>query len=54
MSILEFFSGKRNPKRIKITRTDSGNQWMVKKGYQILYIGTKKKCEIYMENTLLM
>lgn len=54
MSILEFFSGNRNPKRIRITKTESGKEWMVKKGYKILYIGSKKKCEKYMENALLM
>ncbi len=28
---------------MKVTKTDSGNQWMVKKGYRILYIGSKEE-----------
>ncbi|MEQ8904689.1 hypothetical protein [Ekhidna sp.] len=54
MSILDFFSGKRNQNRIKITKTETGDKWMVKKGYRILYIGSKRKCEKYLENALLM
>ncbi|MEQ9467491.1 MAG: hypothetical protein RLN88_08770 [Ekhidna sp.] len=53
MSILDLFSGKRNSSRIKLVKADSG-EWMVKKGHRTLYVGSKRKCELYLENTLMM
>ncbi|MEQ9405551.1 MAG: hypothetical protein RIM99_18325 [Cyclobacteriaceae bacterium] len=43
--LFKFFSQDKN--RLRIQKSDSGS-WMVKKGFSILYIGTKEKCQIYM------
>ncbi len=32
---------------LKLTKSDSG-EWMVKKNLKILYIGSKEKCQTYM------
>ena len=34
--------------RIKLQKTKEAGVFMVKKGFSILYIGSKEKCEIYM------
>lgn len=34
--------------RIKIQKTKEEEIFMVKKGFSILYIGSKEKCEVYM------
>lgn len=39
--------------RIKLTRDASGD-WMVKKNLQILYIGSKEKCQTYMNQMQLI
>jgi hypothetical protein len=33
--------------KIKLSKADSG-EWMVKKNLKILYIGSKEKCQTYM------
>ena len=44
--------GKRNDKdRIRLTKSQTGD-WMVKKGFSILYIGSREKCETFMKKTL--
>ena len=40
--------GKRDKNQIKLTKSDSGD-WMVQKGYSILYIGSKEKCETFIK-----
>ena len=35
--------------QLKIRKDDAGKDWVVKKGYSILYIGTKEKCKIFMD-----
>jgi len=37
----------KDPDRLRIQKSDSGT-WTVQKGLSILYIGTKEKCQIYM------
>jgi hypothetical protein len=34
--------------RLKLSKSEGGDEWMVKKGYSILYIGTKEKCKLFM------
>ena len=40
--------GKKDKNQIKLTKSDTGD-WMVQKGYSILYIGSKEKCETFMK-----
>lgn len=35
-------------KRIRLQKTKEAGVYIVKKGFSILYIGSKEKCEIYM------
>lgn len=35
----------------KLERTDDG-QWMVTRKFHILYMGTKEKCKLYIDNQL--
>ena len=44
------FNYKKNDNNVKLAKSDSGD-WMVKKGFSILYIGTKEKCETFMKTT---
>jgi hypothetical protein len=44
--LLKLFTQDKN--RLKIQRTNEAGIYMVKKGFSILYIGTKEKCMIYM------
>ena len=32
---------------LKIEKSEIGEEWQVKKGFNILYIGSKEKCEIF-------
>jgi hypothetical protein len=34
--------------RIRLQKTKEAGVYMVKKGFSILYIGSKEKCEVYM------
>lgn len=36
---------------LNLERTDDG-QWMVTKKFSILYMGTKEKCELFIQNHL--
>ncbi len=51
MNIFRLFSKKVSKDKIQLTKSQSGD-WMVKKGYSILYIGSREKCEIFMKQTL--
>lgn len=51
MSILSSFSGRHNKNRIKLSKAE--NNWLVKKGQSILYMGSKEKCEKFLEYHLI-
>jgi acid phosphatase class B len=53
MDILSLFSGRHNKNRIRLTKSVSGENWTVKKGHSILYIGSREKCEKYLEHHLI-
>ncbi|SNT28031.1 hypothetical protein SAMN05421640_3144 [Ekhidna lutea] len=44
MNLFKLFAKKDS---IKMAKTDSG-EWIVKKNLKILYIGSKEKCQTYM------
>lgn len=48
MTLRRLFSNKPDEEKLKLSKTESGDEWMVKKGYSILYIGTKEKCKLFM------
>ncbi|MEM6642632.1 MAG: hypothetical protein AAF616_06605 [Bacteroidota bacterium] len=48
---MSLFSFKKKNDGIKLAKSESGD-WMVKKGFSILYIGTREKCELFMKQTL--
>ena len=48
MGIFSFLSGKKNDDQIRLTKSETGD-WVVKKGFSILYIGSKEKCETFMK-----
>ena len=50
MNLFRIFA-KRDSERIRLTKSQTGD-WMVKKGFSILYIGSKEKCQIFMKQTL--
>lgn len=45
------FNFKKSGDSVKLKKSDSGD-WMVQKGFSILYIGTKEKCETFIKQTL--
>ncbi len=47
------FSFKKNDNSVRLAKTETGD-WMVKKGFSILYIGTKEKCETFMKTSQLV
>ncbi len=53
MEILSLFSERANNNRIRLSKSKTGDGWMVKKGYSILYIGSKEKCEKFLEHYLI-
>ncbi len=44
------FNFKKDINALKLAKSDTGD-WMVKKGFSILYIGSKEKCERFMSQT---
>lgn len=50
MNLFRLFA-KRDDK-MRIQKSETGGDWMVKKGYSILYIGSKEKCQTYMRRGL--
>lgn len=52
MNILNVFTRKHDKNSIKLTKSKTGDDWMVKRGYSILYIGSKEKCTTFMEHGL--
>lgn len=52
MNFVKALFGKtENESQLKLKK-ESGNEWVVKKGSRVLYIGTKEKCETYMSNAM--
>ncbi len=46
--IFDFLKQRRNKRSgLKLRRSVTG-EWSVKKGYRTLYIGTREKCEFFM------
>ncbi len=52
MNILNVFTRKQDNNSIKLIKSKTGDDWMVKRGYSILYIGSKEKCRTFMEHGL--
>lgn len=53
MDILSLFSGRHNKNRIRLSKSKSEDSWTVKRGHSILYIGSKEKCEKFLEYHLI-
>ena len=51
MNLLDCFKNKRKSDLMRLTKSQTGD-WMVKKGFRILYIGSREKCETFMKQTL--
>lgn len=51
MNFFRLFAKKENDNRIRLTKSKTGD-WMVKRGFSILYIGSREKCKTFMEQTL--
>jgi hypothetical protein len=51
MNLFKLFAKKDN-NQLKIQKSESGEDWVVKKGYSTLYIGTKEKCKIFVKQGL--
>lgn len=51
MNLFRLFA-KRDDNELRIQKSESGDDWVVKKGYSILYIGTKEKCKVFMNQGL--
>ncbi len=48
MSILEFLLGKRNTNKLKMSKSNTG-EWIVRKVQSVVYIGSKEKCQTYLD-----
>ncbi len=47
-AIFDLFSLNKHRKNgLKLRKSETG-EWTVKKGHSVLYIGTKEKCEFFM------
>ncbi len=51
MNLFRLFA-KRDQNQLKIQRSERGDDWVVKKGYSTLYIGTKEKCQTFVRQGL--
>jgi hypothetical protein len=51
MNLFRLFAKRGNDDKIRLTKSQTGD-WMVKKGFSILYIGSREKCETFMKQTL--
>ena len=49
--MFNFLSHKQDD-RLKLAKSDAGDEWTVKKGYSILYIGSKDKCKSFMSQAV--
>jgi len=50
MNLFKLFAKTENDDKIRLSKSQRGD-WMVKKGYSILYIGSKEKCEQFIKRT---
>ena len=48
MGVLNIFKSKGKDK-VKIQKSDTADEWIVTKGFSILYIGTKEMCKTFIE-----
>ena len=51
MNLFRLFARRGSSDQIRLIKSQTGD-WMVKKGFSILYIGSREKCEIFMKQTL--
>ena len=51
MNLFRLFA-KRDNNQLRIQKSESGDEWVVKKGYSVLYMGTKEKCQVFMRQGL--
>lgn len=51
MNLFRLFAKRQDKDQVRLTKSQTGD-WMVKKGFSILYIGSREKCEIFMKQTL--
>ena len=51
MNFLSKIFNKKPKSNLDLVKADDG-QWMVTKKFRILYMGTKEKCELFIENQL--
>ena len=53
MNLFRLFA-KRDKNQLRIQRSKTGDDWVVKKGYSILYIGTREKCQTFVKQGLII
>lgn len=51
MNLFRLFAKKHDPNQIRLTKSQTGD-WMVKRGFSVLYIGSREKCEIFMKQAV--
>ena len=51
MNLFKLFA-KRDKNQLRIQKSEIGDDWVVKRGFSTLYIGTKEKCKIFMKQGL--
>lgn len=51
MNLFRILARKDN-NQLKLQRSETGEDWVVKKGFSVLYIGTKEKCQIFIKQGL--
>lgn len=49
MNLFRLLAKRDKKDQIRLTKSQNGD-WMVKKGFSVLYIGSKESCEVYMKN----
>ncbi|WP_420577686.1 hypothetical protein [Ekhidna sp.] len=47
----QLFGKKKSGSNLNLEKTDDG-RWMVTRKFRILYMGTKEKCQLFMENQM--
>jgi len=51
MNFLNKIFGKKNESSLNLEKTED-DQWMVTKKFKILYMGTKERCQNFIENQM--
>ena len=49
--MFKFLSGTPSD-RMKLAKSDTAGEWIVKKGYSILYVGSKDRCKAFMNQAV--